>query len=178
MRRRDEDVHHRGAWNHRQQPFAHRDYTTNRQCYDGGGPSRSQRHGGWGAPPSNTMHGNRSASSTRPHPPPQTLHSHAPAQHREVSKQYNAKIKVAHWTEALTLLNEMRQKGFPPNVFNYNCAINRCAKGGKWQRALDLLKEMQSRGLVPDEITYNGVINACAKGGELQCALNLLEEMR
>ena len=176
-RRRDENVHHRGAYNHQLYHFARRDCTTNRQNYYGGGSSRSQRHGGWGAPPSNPMHGAGSAPSMQsrlPIPP----HSYAPAQHREVSKQYNAKIKVAHWTEALRLLNEMRQKGFPPNVFNYNCAINRCAKGGKWQCALDLLDEMRSRRLAPDEITYSSVINACAKGDEWRRALGLLEEMR
>ena len=94
------------------------------------------------------------------------MHSYAPAQHREISKQYNVRIKVAHWTEALRLLKEMRQKGVPPNVFNYSCAINRCAKGGKWQCALDLLEEMRRCGLAPNENTYSSVINACANCGE------------
>ena len=85
--------------------------------------------------------------------PPIPPHSHASAEDQKLQRQYNAKIKVAHWTEALRLLKEMRQKGSPPNVFNYSCAINRCAKGGKWQCALDLLGEMQSRYLVPNEIT-------------------------
>ena len=55
-------------------------------------------------------------------------HSHASVEDEKLQRQYNAKIKVAHWTEALRLLKEMHQKGCPPNIFNYNCAINRCAQ--------------------------------------------------
>ena len=103
--------------------------------------------------------------------PPIPPHSYESAQDQKLQRQYNAKIKVAHWTEALRLLKEMRQKGSFPNVFNYNCAINRCAKGNEWRHALDLLDEMRRCGLAPNEITYSSVINACAKGGEWQRAL-------
>ncbi len=127
-RRRDQNVRHRRPYYHRRHLFEHRDFTTNRQNYDGGGPSRSQRHGGWGSPPSNPMHGGGSAPSMQARPPIPP-HSRASAQDQELQRQYNAKIKVVHWTEALRLLEEIRQKGFPPNLAVPSASAPRAGSG-------------------------------------------------
>ena len=73
--------------------------------------------------------------------------------------------KGGKWERALSLRDEMRERGVTPNVISFNAAISACEKGGKWERALSLLDAMRERGVTPNVISFSAAISACEKGG-------------
>lgn len=62
--------------------------------------------------------------------------------------------RFSHLDQAL--LDKARHDGLPPNLINYNCCIDVCAKTGEVDRALALLDQMKMSGdpvLTPDLVT-------------------------
>jgi len=68
------------------------------------------------------------------------------------------------WSNALLLLDEMKEKGIAPNEVTYGVAVAACGNGGQWKRALELLDQMRAMDLKINTITYNSAIAALSKG--------------
>jgi pentatricopeptide repeat domain-containing protein 1 len=94
---------------------------------------------------------------------------------------FNAAIsaceKDGKWKRALSLLDELRERGAVPDLFSAIAAISACQKGGTGERAMSLLDEMRVRGVAPDVIIFNATISAGETGGKWERAVSLLDEM-
>eukprot|EP00584_Thalassiosira_punctigera_P023090 CAMPEP_0172555006 /NCGR_PEP_ID=MMETSP1067-20121228/57533_1 /TAXON_ID=265564 ORGANISM="Thalassiosira punctigera, Strain Tpunct2005C2" /NCGR_SAMPLE_ID=MMETSP1067 /ASSEMBLY_ACC=CAM_ASM_000444 /LENGTH=669 /DNA_ID=CAMNT_0013343497 /DNA_START=154 /DNA_END=2163 /DNA_ORIENTATION=- len=67
------------------------------------------------------------------------------------------------WKRALSLLDEMKEKGIAPNEVTYGVAVAACGNGGRWRKALELLDTMREARLEINTITYNSAIAALSK---------------
>ena len=65
-------------------------------------------------------------------------------------------------------MDEMIEKGIPPNEFTYSVAITACGNGGQWPKALELLDKMRSMDMKINTITYNSAISALAKAARTE----------
>merc|ERR1712118_57970 len=81
------------------------------------------------------------------------------------------------WERALSLLDEMRERGVSPDVISFNAAISACEKGGQWERALSLLDEMRESGVSPNVISFNAAILSCAKASQPGVAMQLFDQL-
>jgi len=72
------------------------------------------------------------------------------------------------WKNALSLLDEMKERGIAPNEVTYGVAVTACGNGGQWQRALELLDQMRSNSLRINTITYNSAIAALSKAARTE----------
>lgn len=65
-------------------------------------------------------------------------------------------------------LENARRDGLSPNLINYNCCVDVCAKTGEVDRALALLEQMQTSGdpaLMPDIVTCVQAVSGRESGG-------------
>ena len=87
-------------------------------------------------------------------------------------------------TNALRLLEEMKESKITPNTITYNSAISACEKAGDIpgaKNALKLLQEMEKQKITVNTRTYNSAISACEKAGGnegMKQAINLLQKMK
>lgn len=77
------------------------------------------------------------------------------------------------WKIALSLLDEMRERGIEPNDVTYGVAVTACGNGGQWRRALELLDAMRGMKLKINTITYNSAIAALAKAARTESRQSL-----
>lgn len=82
------------------------------------------------------------------------------------------------YSEALLLLEKMRQRGVSPNVNTYNLVLLACSKAAKHTDAIQILCEMLVKGgeLSPNANSYELVMCACGKVGAWKEA-SLIEDM-
>ena len=89
-----------------------------------------------------------------------------PKSTKEYTMCISALGRSRQWERALSLLDEMRERGVTPDVISFSAAISACEKAGKWERVLSLLDEMRERGVAPNVISFSAAISACEKGGK------------
>ncbi|CAM6087259.1 unnamed protein product [Calypogeia fissa] len=78
---------------------------------------------------------------------------------------------------ALTLLQDMLDKGLTPGSLECNVLVDRLSKDKKVGAALKLTRVLERKGF-PDIYTYNSLINGLGKAGLLDDIFELLKEMR
>lgn len=97
-------------------------------------------------------------------------------------KEYTTAIRslgrARRTSQALALLDDMEERGFPANIYAYAAAIDACDKGRKWKTALSLLADMRAKGLEPNVVAYTAAIAACARAGQSDEALRLFRELK
>ena len=77
------------------------------------------------------------------------------------------------WAVSLALLEELRDKGAPPDVYTTSNAIAACEPARLWWRALRLLREQPH----PNVVCYNAAMRVCSSVGGWRVALRLLDEL-
>eukprot|EP00434_Breviolum_minutum_P008306 symbB.v1.2.007328.t1/scaffold420.1/size231607/4 len=75
-----------------------------------------------------------------------------------------------HWSSALDLFKEMKDRNIAPNIVTFNTLLE--GMDQEWQRALALLLEIPK----PNSFSYHNVMSCCASANEWPVALQLLLE--
>ena len=79
---------------------------------------------------------------------------------------YNAGISACergHRPTGPHKLQQLRPRGFMPNVITCNAGFSACEKGHR-PTGPHKLQQLQPRGFMPNVITYNAAISTCDKG--------------
>jgi len=79
---------------------------------------------------------------------------------------------------AKSMLAEMRDEGFPPNVVSYNCVLNVLVGSHKYDGAWELVQQMQTDGISEDEFTLATLMKAvkvCSSASFAKNVLSLLD---
>jgi pentatricopeptide repeat protein len=96
------------------------------------------------------------------------------------------------WRRALDLIESMRRKTMPVNVYIYNAAIaaiskaaKQCAKsndgnGEHWIQVVNLLAKMRRGGpeIQPNKVAYTAAISSCGRVGQVDHAMRLFRQMQ
>jgi pentatricopeptide repeat domain-containing protein 1 len=106
---------------------------------------------------------------------------------------YSITIKACgaggQWRKALDLLESMRSKKLPINLYVYNAAITAVSKAAKqlsksgysdgqlWMEVIALLGHMRQDGIEPDGFSFSSAISCCGSEGRWEEALDLIEVM-
>lgn len=86
--------------------------------------------------------------------------------------------KGGNTQKALSLLEDVKDKGLPVDSYCYTAVIDACAKGKQWKKAMELFDEMEEKGIAPTQVTYSVTISALGNGLQWERALQLLNVMR
>ncbi|KAL6961183.1 hypothetical protein U1Q18_038947 [Sarracenia purpurea var. burkii] len=70
--------------------------------------------------------------------------------------------------DALNLFEEMKEKGFKPDLVTYNVLAGGFSRNGLDQEALYLLDYMKGQGLKANTVTHNIIIEGLCIGGEVK----------
>ncbi|CAM9592520.1 unnamed protein product [Chrysoparadoxa australica] len=90
----------------------------------------------------------------------------------------HAQARAANWSQALSLMLRMRERGFKPDETTWTSCLSAMARAGEWELAKRYLGRMMSEhGEEPRTIHYNCVISACAQAGHPLEAEEVLKEM-
>eukprot|EP00400_MALV-I_sp_L67-5_P000034 gene34-506_t len=76
------------------------------------------------------------------------------------------------------ILERMKKRNVPMNVFSYTSCMSALEKQGLWERAIELLEIMANENIMPNYKTYSSAISCCGKGLQWQRSLDLLDQMR
>eukprot|EP00913_Durusdinium_trenchii_P014415 g13521.t1 len=91
---------------------------------------------------------------------------------------FTTALSAVHWTIALCLFREMKQK-ITPDVVCYNSLIGACEQGSAWQVALELYREARSgsadRTGHANEMTFNMASSACQRCSRWEMALEIFQ---
>ncbi|KAK9757887.1 hypothetical protein RND81_01G193200 [Saponaria officinalis] len=79
--------------------------------------------------------------------------------------------------EVESVVTEMKNAGFRPDIGCYNVMINGFCQKNKLEKAHQLLKDMDTDGLKPDSFTYNTLISYFSKIGDLKTSHEILSQM-
>jgi pentatricopeptide repeat domain-containing protein 1 len=106
---------------------------------------------------------------------------------------YSVTIKACgaggHWRRALDLVDTMRSKKMPVNLYVYNAAITAVSKAAKqlsksgdsevqmWKEVMVLLDAMRRDGIDPDGFSFSSAISCCGSEGRWKEALELIDVM-
>jgi pentatricopeptide repeat protein len=71
--------------------------------------------------------------------------------------------KCGEWRRAVSLLQQLREAGSPPET-HYNVAMSACGKAGEWREAETLLALMREDGATPSSVTFSVLIAAYGRG--------------
>jgi len=116
-----------------------------------------------------------SFSASAPPPSPVPRRQEPP---RKLSIDYMNRIRNARgWKAGGSVLLDIENDGYAPNVFHYSAIISKCAKQKQVKKALGFLKRMLNQGVAPNAIVFAAAIDACAKAGQYKRAMSLLNEM-
>lgn len=86
--------------------------------------------------------------------------------------------RVAAWTQAVQVLEDMEEMMVTPDVVAYNAVMAACEKGRNYPAARHVLAEFDRYALDPDMVTYNTLIGACGWGQEWKAAVGYLRQMQ
>lgn len=93
------------------------------------------------------------------------------------------------WRKALDLVECMRRREMPINLYVYNAAITAVSKAAKqgsktgagdgqlWSEVKTLLEHMRLDGIEPDGFSFSSAISCCGSEGRWEEALGLIDEM-
>lgn len=56
--------------------------------------------------------------------------------------------------EAESYFQQMKDEGFPPNLFHYSSLLNAYSADGNYMKAEKLVNDMKSSGLVPNKVSF------------------------
>ncbi len=84
--------------------------------------------------------------------------------------------KCGEWRRAVSLLQQLREAGAPPET-HYNVAMSACGKAGEWREAEALLARMREDGATPSSVTFSVLIAAYGRGDEEDLANISFKEM-
>jgi pentatricopeptide repeat protein len=93
------------------------------------------------------------------------------------------------WRKALDLVEAMRSKKMPINLYVYNAAITAVSKAAKkrsksgdsdgklWTEVIALLEHMRQDGIEPDGFSFSSAISCCGSEGRWEESLELIDVM-
>eukprot|EP00250_Pteridium_aquilinum_P029627 c39862_g1_i1 orf=756-2786(-) len=79
--------------------------------------------------------------------------------------------------QAWQLKKEMKEKGFPPDMYTYTVLIRAFCKQGKMQASMDLMNEMRVNKVRPDVVTFNILVGGFCNGDLVDAAIKVFESM-
>ena len=74
---------------------------------------------------------------------------------------------------ALSLLGQMTEEGYAPDLHSYNALLKACERAADWDTAIETLSIMKSHKIVPDAISYTSAVGALGRAREWEKALSL-----
>lgn len=74
---------------------------------------------------------------------------------------------------ALSLLGQMTEEGYAPDLLSYNALLKACERAADWDTAIETLSIMKSHKIVPDAISYTSAVGALGRAREWEKALSL-----
>lgn len=100
----------------------------------------------------------------------------------EMLHAYNAMLsaygRARLWTQACSILQQMRARGCQPDRVTYNTLIGASVRcGNPAKKAVALFERMKRDGMQPDVRTFNLLISALSKEGSCEEASQVFDEM-
>ncbi|PHT44799.1 hypothetical protein CQW23_13957 [Capsicum baccatum] len=89
----------------------------------------------------------------------------------------DALCKDENLVAAITLKNEMKQKGIHPDTVTYGSLIDGLCKLGQWEKVRTLFSEMVNLNIYPDMHTFNILIDGLCKKGKVEDADEVMRHM-
>lgn len=74
---------------------------------------------------------------------------------------------------AQSLLSQMTEEGFIPDIRAYNAVLKACERAADWDTAIDTLGAMKAEKISPDAISYTSAVGALGRAREWEKALSL-----
>ncbi|CAI9281059.1 unnamed protein product [Lactuca saligna] len=88
-----------------------------------------------------------------------------------------AHLRSRDSNKGLEVYQEMKRKGYQPDIFAYNMLLDALAKDEKVDQANKVFEDMKKKHCEPDEYTYTILIRMTGKHGKLDDAISLFQEM-
>lgn len=85
--------------------------------------------------------------------------------------------KFSRMDDAVTLFDEMIDRGIRPNLFTYNAIIEGFGKKGEVASARKMYERMVADGFHPDVVTFTSLIDGHCRLGEMDQCMKLWDEM-
>lgn len=79
--------------------------------------------------------------------------------------------------QAISLLEDMRSAGIPPNEITCNPVVDALAGAGRFREALAAVERFPLYGISPNTSTYNSLVKGFCKNGDLVGASRILKTM-
>ncbi|KAK8562632.1 hypothetical protein V6N12_010706 [Hibiscus sabdariffa] len=90
----------------------------------------------------------------------------------------NGLVKRSKIPLAVSLFDEMVEKGYRPNLLTYNIILNGLSKMSDTDRTVRFLRLKEERGFKPNVVAYGTVVDCLYKNGLLKEALHLFSELK
>nr|XP_043618248.1 pentatricopeptide repeat-containing protein At1g51965, mitochondrial [Erigeron canadensis]XP_043618250.1 pentatricopeptide repeat-containing protein At1g51965, mitochondrial [Erigeron canadensis] len=88
-----------------------------------------------------------------------------------------AHLRSRDSNKGFQVYQEMKRKGYLPDIFSYNMLLDALAKDEKVDEANKVFEEMKRKHIEPDEYTYTIMIRMKGKLGKTDDAISMFQEM-
>ncbi|KAK9068516.1 hypothetical protein SSX86_012630 [Deinandra increscens subsp. villosa] len=88
-----------------------------------------------------------------------------------------AHLRARDSNKGLEVYQEMRRKGYQPDIFAYNMLLDALAKDDKVDQANKVFEDMKKKHCEPDEYTYTILMRMSGKHGKPDDSIALFQEM-